>query len=315
VSIAEAGQGSADQLYATLRAGLANLKMAPTRFQTYTRVVLPIDRFIFWLPTVPLTVEGSLHYPQELLQNEDETYGQATVIFTTNAQIVQFEEAPINAIHVSSVGGFRFAFAQQQGFYSEAGLWHYFGHSIPPAMTTQLLDAPNAIDPSQAVVSNSLPLWLALNNYQCPYYDGFSNSIELFPSYIVAPNQVPPYGSVHIGEENTRSPQSAPRLGLNRTHSQLCFDTVRITLYGLQNNAALDFVDCVNQYSLDTNHFGIMNIPVVTDAKRTMPEIQALAMKKVVTFDISYHQLRVAAVSRQLIKQALATFTFESTDL
>lgn len=315
MSLDEAGQGASNQLFAALRQGLGVLKYVPTEFQAYTRVVLPLDRFIFWQPTVPLTFDGSLHYSQEMLQNEDETYGQATVIFTTGERIVQFEEAPVNTIYLSKAGNFRFAFAQQQGFYSEAGLYHYFGHSIPPAMASQFLDGQNTIDPSQAVVSNSLPLWLALNNYQCPYFDGFSNSLELLPSFIVAPNQVPPYASVHIGEEDTQALAAAPHLSRNRTHSQLVSDRVRITLYGLQNNAALDFVDCVLRYSVDTNNFGIMNMPVVRDAKRTLPEIQALAMKKVIDFQISYHQRRVADVARQLIKKATATYTFEQSGL
>lgn len=298
-------------MFSMLRAGLENLKTVDTTFQAYTRVILPIDKFIFWQPTTPFTVKGSLHYSQEMLQNEDETFGQAMVIFTAEEKITQFEERPVNTIYVLKVAGFRVAFAQQQGFYSEAGLWHYFGHSIPPAMTTQLLDAPNQIDVSQAVVSNSLPLWLALNNYQCPYYDGFSNSITLMPSYIIDPNDVPPYAAVHIGEQDTTSPQATSHLSLNRTSTQLCFDTVKITLYGLQHKAGIDFVNCVNQFSLDTNYFGIRNIPVISDAKRALPELQAIGMKKVVTFDISYTQVRVDEVARQLIKTATVDYIFK----
>ena len=316
MSISEAGRGSADQIYAALQN--VPLEFVPTNFQAHTRVVLPLDSYIFWRPTVPLTIVGSLHYSQEIVQGEDETYGQGTIFFTAEERVTQFEEAPINTLFVSKAGGFFFAFSQQQGFYSQAGLWHYFGHSIPPAMTSQFLssnsDNPNSpqyIDPNQAVVSNSLPLWLALNNYECPYSDGFSNFIELFPSYIVAPNQVPPYGAVHIGEEDTRALAAAPYLTINRSHSQLVADKVKITLYGLQNNAAMDFIDCVLQYSIDTNNFGIMNMPVVTDAKRSVAELQALGMKKTITFEISYHQQRAAVVARQLIVEASATFQFE----
>lgn len=312
MGIQEVGPGSADQMFSMLRAGMEQgLKFVETTFQAYTRCILPVDKFIFWQPTTPLIVKGSLHYSQEMLQNEDETFGQAMVIFTADSRITEFENRPVNTIYVLKVAGFRVAFAQQQGFYEEAGIWHYFGHSLPPAMTSQLLDNPASIDPSQAVVSNSLPLWLALNNYQCPYYDGFSNSITLMPSYIVDQNEVPPYGAVHIGEEDTSSPQATAYLSANRSHSQLCFDTVKITLYGLQNKAALSFVDCVNQFSLDTNYFGIRNIPVISDAKRTLPELQAIGMKKTVTFEISYHQWYADTVARQLIKQATVEYTFQ----
>jgi hypothetical protein len=315
MGIEEAGKGAADQMYAALQQGLQNLNFVPTTFQTYTRVILPLDKSVFWLPTVPLVVDGSLHYSQEILQNEDETYGQAVVIFTTQDQIVEFSASPINVLYTSRIGNFRFAFAQQQGFYSQAGLWHYFGHSIPPAMTTQLLDDPSSIDPSQAVVSNSLPLWLALNNYTCPYFDGWSNSIPLFPSDLVDPNQVPPYGVIVINEEDTLPIQSVPLVSLDRSSMQLASDTVKVILYGLQNNAAIDFLNCVLRFTTDTNYFGIMNRPIVTDAKRTQAELQAVGMKKVIDFQVSYYQARADSVARELIKKALATYTFEQTTL
>ncbi len=292
---------------ATLGAGLDTLDLsAQITFQAYTRTVLPIDKYVFWQPTTQLTLTGSLHYAQEIVQNEDETLGLATVTFTTQTQVTQFAGSPPNTIYVARCGGFRYAFSHQTGFYSQAGLWHYFGHSIQPAMASQLLDPPITIDPTRAITSNSLAIWLSLNNYQSPYADGFSNSICLFPSFLTEPNLMPPYGAVHIGE--TRALQSIPRLSKNRTHTQLVSDRVRITLYGLQSNEALDFVDCVLAYSNNTDNFGIMNMPVVSDAKKTQAELQAIGMKKEVEFEISYYQVRVASVARQLILSAMPTF-------
>jgi hypothetical protein len=277
-------------------------------FQGYTRVVLPIDGYVFWSPTVPYTIKGSLHFSQEMQQAETETVGFATVLFTSKQQVPEFTKSPINTLFVGSAGGFRFAFSQQQGYYEQAGFWHYFGHQVYPALASQLLDQPGQIDPNQAVTSNSLAAWLALNTYKAPYFDGFSNSITLYPSFLVPPNLTPPYGIVHIEPTGTRAIQAAPLLDLNRDHYQLAADTVRVTLYGLQNNAALDFLDCVWQYSLDTGNFGIMNMPIVRDGKRQQSELQAIAMLKVLDFEVDYYQTRVNAVARQLIKSATPTF-------
>lgn len=271
-------------------------------FQSYSRVVLPIDGYVFWQPLVLLDVAGSLHYAQDIQQDEDETFGLATVTFSAESQVTQFSDAPANTIFVATADGFRYSFSAQQGFYSQAGLWHYSGHTIAPAMTTQLLDQPASLDPTRAVVSNSLPLWLALNGYVSPYWDGFGNTVTLYPSFLVSPNLVPPYGAVHI--EPTTSLQPIPLLSRNRTSTQLVADKVRVTLYGLQGDEAIDFLNCVLKYSENTDNFGIMNMPVINDVQRPQSELQAIGMKKTIEFEVSYYQTRVAAVARQLILSA-----------
>lgn len=298
--------------------GLDQLNQVVT-FQAYTRSVLPLDGFMFWVPTIQVDVKGVLHYSQDIQQNEDETIGLASVTFTSQEPVALFSDAPINTIYVARIGGFRFAFSQQQ-VYPQAGLWHYFGHSIQPAMASQLLDRPGSIDITQAVTSNSLALWFGLNNYESPFDDGFTTAgvpfyiapPTLYPSGMVPPNLIPPYGVVHIGENDTEALQSFPSLDANRNHDQLCADWVTITLFGLQNNVGLDFQDTVNKYSLLTDNFGVMNTPVVRDAIRTQAELQTRAMKKTIRYRISYHQQRVAQVARKLILSAVPTYIIES---
>jgi hypothetical protein len=294
------------QLRGALFDGLEALDLnQQVTFQAYTRVVLPADGYVFWSPTTQLIAKGSLHYSQEIQQNEDETVGFATVVFTSEQKIVEFDDSPINTIYVARRGEFRYAFSQQQGFYSQAGQWHYFGHIIYPAMASQLLDRPDSIDPNRAVTSNSLALWLGLNSFKTPYNDGFVTGITLFPSYLSEPNLAPPYGTVHI--EDTYPLQAVPWIDSNRDHYQLVADRVRITLYGLQSDEALDFVDAVNSYSIFTDAFGVMNMPVVKDGKRTQAELQAIAMQKTIDFEISYYQTRITQIARQLILSAQPT--------
>ncbi len=308
--------GPQPQLAALLGAGIEQLSLdQEVTFQTYSRTVLPIDGYVFWTPTTTFTVQGALHHTMEMLQNEDETLGLAGVLFTTQQRVVEFDDCPINSIYVATLGGFRYAFSRHQGYFGPAQVWHYQGQSVYPAMASQLLDPGTTLDPSRAVVSNSLPLWLSLNGYQSPYVGGFSSNITLYPSFAVPANLPPPYGAVHIPPESTRALQSVPRIQRTvvngqtyRFHDQLMADRVRVTLYGLQHNEAMDFFDCVLAYSMNVGGFGLMNTPAVTDGKRSQVELQALAMQKVIDFEISYQQSRSYETAMLLIQQATATF-------
>ena len=293
-----------NQMFGALRDGLEQLDLnQEVTFQAYTRVVLPIDGYVFWSPTITLVVKGSLHYAQDIEQNEDETLGLANVTFTAQEKVTDFDDAPPTTIYVATQGRWRYAFSQQQGFYSQAGLWHYVGKSVYPALASQLLDRPGQIDPKRAVTSNSLALWLSLNSWSSPFNSGLVTGVTLYPSFLVEPNLRPPYGAVHI--EDTYPLQAMPYIDEFRNHYQLVADRVRITLYGLQNDEAMDFVDAVNSYSSLTENFGVMNMPVMTDGKRTQTELQAIAMQKTVEYEVSYYQTRVASVARQLILSAI----------
>ena len=175
-------------------------------------------------------------------------------------------------------------------------------------METQVVDDPRSLNTRDVVVSNSLPLWLALNGYQ-PATGGFGNpGLTLYPSFLLPTNLAPPYAAVHIPPENTRALTGAPRISRDSSHTQLCADVVKITMFGMRNFNALDFLDCVLQRSLDYDEFGIMNMPVVRDEKRTQSELNAIAQKKSLTFEISYYQNRMNDIARQLILSAIPTF-------
>ena len=303
----------ASQMFGVLRDGQNALDLnASVVFQKYTRVVLPLDGFVFWSPADLVTVQGALHVAQDIIQDEDQTYGHATVTFTAQSQVTIFTDSPTNTIYVAAYGGFRYAFSAQQGHFDPAGIWHYLGNSIPPALASQLLDTAGMVDLTRAVVSNSLPVWLSLNAYEPPIFDGITNPVELFPSFMVPPNLTAPYGVVHIGDEDTRALQAVPRLSRNRSHYQLAADKVRITLYGLQNQEAADFLDMVLQYmTFYPDVMGLMNMPVIRDAKRIQSELLTIAMKKVIDFEVSYVQTRINDVARQYITSCVPDFIID----
>ena len=246
--------GSQTSLRPPLLDGLEQLALNQDAcFQRYTRLILPVDGYVFWQPTLEdLELKNiSLHFAQEIQQNPDETYGAATVTLTAPERIVEFEQLAANSLYIGGVAGFRYAFAQQTGFYRAAGLWHYYGRSIAPALEALILDPPNTVDTSQAVTSNSLALWLALNTFTFPALwakAGLPGGLTLFPAGLVPPNTPPPYGAVEISD--TRALQAIPILGKASSSSdQLNTERVKLTLYGLQHNDGTDVLKQIILYS------------------------------------------------------------------
>lgn len=292
-------------------------------FTQYTRFVLPLDGYVFWLRTQTTGISGSLHANVAKRQNEDETISVNSVIFSTASPVQEFNSISPNTIWVGEFDGVKFAFTRSN-LYRPTTLYHYTGDAVYPALLSQLVDVGYQLPVNTLVVSNSLPLWLALATYDPIWLVPPNPGITLYPSYAVPDNLPPPYGVVHIEPSATRGLQSAPLFGptwpvgraalgtqsgtnLSATHWQLAMDRVRITLYGLTNTQSLDFHDLINHYSYDQDTMGIMNIPIMRDEKRTQAELGILAMKKTIEIDVSYYQNRVNDVARQLIESAIIT--------
>ena len=293
-------------------------------FVQYTRYVLPLDGFVFWLKTQSIDVNGSLHVSIAKKQNEDETVAVNKVVFTTGTAIQKFNDIKSNTIWVGGFHDIRFAFTRSDAHYKSAKLFHYVGDAVYPALANLLVDNGDQLPLSTLVVSNSLPMWLALVAYTPVWLQPPNPLVTLYPSYAVPDNLRPPYGVVHIEPTGTRALGAAPLLGPTRprgsaalgtvdgttpdsSHWQLTADQVRVTLYGLTSQEALDFHDLVFQYSYDMDYMGIMNVPIVVDEKRTQPELGILAMKKTIHFEVSYYQSRVNTAARQLVEKATAS--------
>ena len=326
-------------LGADLAAGTNAISYDQTiEFTQYRRLILPLDGFVFWvradlvsasallnagpLNAAPLnqaprqeatapyyTVQGSFHYSTVRLQEEAETYSVNHVLFTALEPVAFLNDVAPTTLWVGEFEGTRFAFSSRSLFYRQAKLYHYVGDAVYADMATQLVDSVAGFDARNLVVSNSLPAWLALNTFNpaWPFYPDYQPA-TLYPSFLSLPDLAPPWGTVHIGEGDTRSLVAAPYLTRRSSQYQLAADKVRLTLWGCRNIAAEDLLQRVLQYSYDTNVFGIMNLPVVRDAKRTQSELATLAQKKVIDFEVSYHQARIADVARQLIKSAVPTY-------
>lgn len=306
-TVAEA-QGSASPLNAALIAGVNTISQSQTiTFVEYSRQVLPLDGFIFWLKTSnSFTVQGSLHIATALDQREDETIGTNRVIFTSEQKVQDFNAVAPGTMYIAALDEIRFAFSDQANFYQQAGLWHYRGDAVYPALETQIVDDPSTLNLYDVIVSNSLPLWLSLG--ATSVFGLSAPTFPIYPSYLIPQDAVPPYAGIHIEPGDTEAIQAAPNFDYENSHFQLTSDKVKITLYGVRNDQALDFQDFIFQYSLDTDNFGVMTMPVWRDEKRTQREMGMLAQKKSFTLKISYYQARINSLSRQFLLESIQTY-------
>ena len=309
------GEPFENGLQEALRQGVNSLSRQQTIvFQQYQKYVFEVDGYVFWTPTGnSMTVSGSLHYGTEQVQEEDQTIGINSVIFTSMSEITPFntlnnETLWIAEWQVPDGESIKIAFSRRGSYYQQAGLFHYAGFAVYPALESQIIGGANQL-PVGPIVSNSLPIWLSLSQYA-----------PVYPSFLVADNILPPYITAHIEPEFTTSLQGFPQYiwpgnpspltNLQPMAStQLMKDRVKLTLYGLTNQQAIQYLSYLMGYSMDTDAFGFMNSPAIRDEKRAQSEIAAIAMKKVIEIDASYYQGTSDAIARRLILGGTVTTT------
>jgi hypothetical protein len=302
---AEAAAQSGGSLNPNLTAGLQLLSdAAEITFVQYIRKVYPLDGYVFWLRVRQTTIPGSLHYDARAQQLYDESFSINRVVFTTTQPVQHFNEISPTTLWIGEVRGLKFAFSQQEPFYAPSGVYHYRGDAVYPAMESQLVDVGSELSDKTLIVSNSLPAWLSLIEYDPIWLIAGNPGITLFPAFLVPENLRPPYGAVFIPEEQTLPMAGLPMISAMGTHSHLTRDRVDITLYGVTNAEAAAFLDLVNQFALDTEAIGMMSAAVIQDPKRTQTELGVLAMKKMFRFEVNYLQAAMPDVALQLIKSA-----------
>lgn len=319
-----------------LKAGVDQLSENQTiTFTLYKRLVLPLDGYVFWVKADMLgpsalynklrfnraayaqavrvdvaartfTVQGSLHYSTETRQEAQEVYGPSRIVFTSENLVKELNDIDPDTLWIGEFEGRRFSFSTLGSFYEQSKLWHYVGMAIYADMETQIIDSLSGFDSRSLVVSNSLPAWLAMNSFVS--LRGYDALPKLYPAFLSPQNEPPPYATIFIPPESTIALAGAPRIEKNGSHSQLCTDTVKITLWGQRNFNAMNFIDFVYEYMDLTEVMGTMNIPVTRDEQRTQPELQTIAMKKTVEWQVSYHQSQIRDLALRSILSAVPNF-------
>ena len=323
MSIAAEATGQPTQLATALRQGLGNLSRdQQLTFTQYTKQTISEDGFVFWVATAKtLTAKGSLHYSTDRSQEEDQTIGMNSVIFTSESEVSE-----LNAINPGTLWicpwqtpdgtTIQIAFSSRGAYYEQAGLFHYAGFAVFPALQSQLVASASDL-PSGPIVSNSLPIFLGAPSGFQGMPMSQAPTITLYPSYLVSENIVPPYGVVHIEPGMTQAIQMMPRYRWSQKtgtgpydlpDSQLMRDRVRLTLYGLNNQEARQWLNALILYSEWSGLFGFMSSPAIQDEKRVQSEIKAIAMKKTIEFTADYYQGTADAIARQLILSASLSY-------
>lgn len=268
---------------------------------------------------VSFKAQGSLHYATDVRQEEVANYSINRVVFTALESVQNLNDVggdllyiatfdlpePTDSDDPANVTPVRFAFNTRGSYYKQANLWHYRGDAIYSFMTTQVIDDPRLLLNKQ-VVSNSLPAWLAFNQYAPAWpVPVIRPRVTLYPSYLVPDNLEPPYGVVHIS--STDSNQTQPFLDSRTSQWSGAEDEIMVTLYGTGNDVAESLLYALLQYSYDTERFGLMNMPVVRDDKQTQSELSVIAQRKSIAFRVSYNQTSMRDVARQLIESCVPT--------
>lgn len=294
-------------------------------FTLYVKYILPIDGSVFWVngalysdtalmnaavqglamydtlgnvvPTRVFSAQGALHINQDVQQLEDRNIVFNHMIFTTPQPINSFNALSPNLIYVANNNGTQFAFSRREAYFQNADLYHYRGDALYSVNATQLIDSMSGFDQVTPVVSNSLPIWLTLNQY-----------FPVFSSYLTGLNYLPPYAVAHIEPSDTQAYQ-IPFVDQQSNPWQLTRDRVKITIYGKRNQDALNFINYVFQYSVNTDNIGIVNLPTIQDEKMTQVELGIISQKKTITFDVSYYQTTANNIAKELIKEAFISLT------
>jgi hypothetical protein len=306
-------------LGADLKAGIDAISYNQSiTFTRFVRLVLPLDGYVFWvrgdLATPPspgtLTVMGSFHYATEQLQEESESYSRNKVIFTAQGPVDSFNQIDPDELYIATYDGLQFAFSTRGNFYNQAQVWHYVGNAIYSDMQSQIITSAGQLTDLELIVSNSLPVWIALNSFapNWPFYPTLPLPFKLYPSFLAPQNISPPWGTVHIEPDDTNAIASAPGFSNTLSQTQLSYDKVTITLWGANNKVAQNFVATVNQFSIDTGLIGVMSHQVMRDEKRTQSELGTIAQKKTITYEVSYIQSNIVNFTRQLLASAIPTY-------
>lgn len=311
-SLDELAEATGSQLSGVLRSAVETISSGQEiSFRLYVRQVLPIDGFVYWVNagiiqpeelarmkiTSPktATIKGSLHRQVVTEQSESQSQDVNNIIFTPIEKADDFNVEDPNAIYLGEYAGTQFAFSRMESRYTQSGIYHYRGMAILPTMRSQIIDSPDDISDEQ-IISNSIPIWLALKQFATVY-----------PSFLVPSNLRPPYIVADV--RNTVPLAMASRYDAgSRKRYQFAQDTVRITLYGFSNRMALDYVDFVVNKAAEDEEFGITNMPIPIDVKSNQVEINALAKKKIVDFEVNYYQQTARDISHQLIKKVIVNY-------
>lgn len=274
-------------------------------FTRYVARILPSDGYKFWVNAsllddevepFTLSIAGSFHSAINQEQNEDDTPAVTSILFTTTYEIAEMQLVDSATIWIGEHAGSRFSFTRRGKYFAEAGQYHYFGDAILPRMESQIIDDLDDLDLEDTIVSNSLPVWLDIDN-----------TIDIYPSYLIPTNLPPPYIAVDI--DNTESITAGFTIDNDGNFDSPQKEKVSLTFFGFNRRKAAEFLNTVNQYCMSTDEIGIINTPVVNDEKAPQSDFNVIAQKKKAVFWVNYRLSVMDLVVRRMLAKATITIS------
>lgn len=280
-------------------------------FRQYRQTVLPFDGFVFWLATpTTLSVTGSLHIETNSVHDESQRYDHSEMVLSTQDQVQSFHQKFHGTLWLACINDTLFALDGEKRHFKKAGLFHYFGSSIPSSFLSQFIHTEAELDHYSPVVSSSLPIFLQLPHAGSPTLSWcpWPQDVPMFPSFCVPDNQEPPYiilhplaASVHAESMGTLDPESG-------STSQLIRERIRVIMVGLPHLQAANIRDYILHWALlHCNELGISNSPVIQDIRHSLEAVPGISMMKSIEFDVMYNQRTVRQSAATLIEHAKMT--------
>jgi hypothetical protein len=293
-----------------LGAGIAQISASQSVvFQRYERVILPYDGFVFWVRAdlvnsncgaLSMRVDGSLHISVDQQMRSTENISVQGVIFTTMHEVSSLAEIDDKTLWIGTIDGTRFSFTKRGKFIASAGVYHYYGDAIYPIMESQVIDDLSKI-PTKRIMSNGIPFFLSA------FALGYTGTAPIYPSHLSPTNIAPPY--VSVSSNNTRSVLNTYHVNQNGDIDNLVFETIVVTIYGNGNDEAFKFLHGMRDYRVDTEAFGVLNNPTIVDAFKPQSDLNVIAQKKTITFEINYRQSALAIENRKIISECIANIS------
>jgi len=299
------------QMAATLAEGLRELSLDTTlTFVQYSRQVLPLDGLVFWVAGIDTReVQGSLHYAFDTQQNEADTNAVTAVSFATPTRLDDLLEVNPQFKWIACYKGMRLAFTRQDPFYGPSDINHYVGRALLATELSQIVDSGHALDPTLLISSDSLPAFILLNSYAAPYPNPYNPGVlpPIYPSYLVPANAALPYAAVSI--ERSESAAPVPWQDANSNPNVLTYDSVKITMYGLDNNQAHLLRDAIVAFSQDQNVIGIADIGAIRSERDTQSDFLIVGQKKTLTLRVAYIQSAIIDFARAVFASVQTSYT------
>lgn len=320
-------------MHDSLAGGIKRLSNNQTvTFKQYQKYILPADGFVYWVATdtAPFTVEGAFHYVVQQSQEVDQTRGINTVIFSALESVTQFNAVASGTLWIGTIPAdmdnqgapVLFSFNQRGSYFQEADEHHYTGTAVWPTMQTQILQSVADL-PTSAILSNSIPLFLSLTGPQpgqpAPSWLPTAQ-YTLYPEYLAAENQVPPFITVEVKSTESLQIQAYRYNRADGTagRDQLVKDQVTLHIWGLDHVQATQYLDYLmwyfETYGGKVSSMGLMSDPVIRDAVSLQTELNTRAQKKVIELTVSYYQSAALASAMKLIEKTQPAFSIGSAE-